>query len=116
MYDLSPSTALSRARKLIQTYISETGLYQVNLPSRTVDQITKELAKIENDVEGSKEMLRDGRLFDEARSEIAGLLERDSVMRFLEVSKRLENRKTVALASSGPAVVAALDAEFHSHV
>ena len=75
-YDDIPRTAAAaRARKLINTYISDRGFYQINISS----EMAKPLLELVNvDPESIR---RDS--FDPVRNEIAGLLEAGAVPRFL---------------------------------
>jgi hypothetical protein len=73
--DIAKTAAASRARKIIKTYISENGIFQINVSSRTAEP----LMKISKDESGDSVT---STIFDEARREIAYLLEIGAVARF----------------------------------
>jgi len=72
-YDVAPAARLARARKLYNMYIDVSGVFSVNIPSTCSSALNRALqgSRVEQTV------------FDEARLEVASLLERGAVARFM---------------------------------
>jgi hypothetical protein len=73
--DMTTTAATARAKKLAQTYIKMNGVYQVNISHSMATRLLHELSH-NPEVPFT--------LFDEARVEIAGLLEYGAVKRFVK--------------------------------
>ena len=80
--DVSRSASLSRAKKLINTYIKDGGLYQINISSDMAKELLNYL-KVSSDEE-SLQVTAD--IFDPASLEIARLLEIGAATRFFQTS------------------------------
>lgn len=74
-HDVSRSAALSRARKIFSTYVSNDGLYQINIAGHMSKELSNALAAGEDRLTAT--------IFDKARTEIARLLEVGAVSRFI---------------------------------
>lgn len=91
-FDVSPSTRLSRARKICKTYIQSDGLYAVNVSWRVNERIIAKVNRIE-----AEDCPRE--VFDEAVLEIHKMLLSGAVLRF-RISREHSKQRTSTANSS----------------
>ena len=80
-HDVALSAAIARAKKIYSTYISNDGLYQINIPATMSREIAEDLLS-----KNEKEDRVHARMFDKARTEVARLLEEGAIARFVRTS------------------------------
>jgi len=91
-FSVSKESRRARAKKLIANYVKPNSLNQVNLPHDMVRDILAKAARNECELE----------LFDESRREVASLLQRGSLFRFVQSpeGRALIKRSTIELSAS----------------
>ena len=91
-FDIAPSARLARARKIFQTFISPTGSFPVNLPSKVIITTRNELMS---------ESLEDcpRKIFDRAEEEIKYLLQIGAIQRFQKSKSSLQPQRPNELTS-----------------
>jgi hypothetical protein len=92
--DVAKNALGSRAKKLINTYISDRGLYQLNISC----DMSQKLLHLSNSISIDPDFIVSIDSFDEARVEVGTLLERGAVTRFMKTPE-------YAAITTGEAVV-----------
>jgi len=89
-HDVAPAVRLARARKIYKTYVDHNSPFAINVPSHL--SLALQSALLGADV--------DPIMFDQARNEVARLLERGAVARFVATSAFKESRTARASSST----------------